>query len=148
MNTTFRQLNEGWNAEPNAPGPKVEWHGNDLRVSFLMNAFEFPVYCADDLGVITFTDCARYRMGNLNDEAWCRGEGRFSGITHRWGEFYEVRGDLRLDALPDDWKSRTREIEGRNHYLFYFRDEDFECDARGWKIEIIKAYKGEGPTPA
>lgn len=142
MSTTFHQLNSGWNADPNVPLPKAEWQGADLRLTFRVNAFQFHEYDLGDIGEITFTDCARYRMGSLNDEGWYRGQGRFAGITHEWGEFYEVRGDLRLGALPEDWETRTPDVAGRNHYLFYFRDEDFECDAQGWKIKIIKADKG------
>ncbi len=148
MNTTFHQLNDGWNAEPNAPYPKVEWRGDDLRVTFLMNPFQFPEYTEDDIGEIIFTDCSRYRMGTLNDEGWYRGQGRFTGIRHQWGEFYEVRGDLRLDSLPDDWNTRTSDIDNRKHYLFYFRDEDFECDAQGWKLNIIKAEQGACTQPS
>jgi hypothetical protein len=25
-----------------------------------------------------------------------------------------------------------------HHYLFYFRDETFECDADGWRFQIIR----------
>jgi hypothetical protein len=39
--TTFRKLSEGWNAEPNAPDPRVKVEGRDVVVSFLMNPFGF-----------------------------------------------------------------------------------------------------------
>lgn len=139
MSTAFRQLNEGWNAEPNAPDPKVEWQDGDLRLSFWMNSFQFSIYNEDDIGEVIFNDCSRYRLGPLNDEGWYRKQGRFSDICHQWGEFYEVSGDLRLDAVPNDWNTRVSEAGDRNHYLFYFRDEDFECDARGWTFNIVKA---------
>ncbi len=144
MSTTFHQLNNSWNAEPNAPDPKVEWRDTDLRLTFWMNAFRFPDYNEDDIGEIIFKDCSRYRIGILNDEGWYRKQGRFTGVHHRWGEFYEVRGDLRLDAVPNDWSIRTPDVAGRNHYLFYFRDEDFECDARDWTLNIIKAEQASG----
>lgn len=138
MSTTFHQQNEAWNAEPNSPEPKAEWRGIDLRVTFLMNAFRFPDYAEGDVGEITFEDCSRYRIGTLNDEGWYRGRGRFAGVPHQWGEFYEVRGDLRLDAVPEDWIVRVPESGDRSHYLFYFRDGDFECDARSWTLRIIR----------
>ncbi len=134
----FRQLNHGWNAEPNAPNPETEWCGNDLRLKFHMNPFQFPEFDEDDMGVITFKECARFRFGTLNDEGWFRGQGRFTDIHHQWGEFYEIRGDLRLDALPNDWEYRAPSA-GLNHYLFYFRDEDFECDAREWTLEVVRS---------
>jgi hypothetical protein len=131
----FRQLNHGWNAEPNAPNPETEWHGKDLNLKFHMNCFQFLEFGEDDVGVITFKECARFRFGSLNDDAWFRGQGRFSDVHHQWGEFYEVYGDLRLGALPNDWKCRAPTV-GLNHYLFYFRDTDFECDAREWELEV------------
>jgi len=58
--TTFRQLNDGWNAEPNAPEPKVAVDGRDVVVSFLMNPFRFPQLSAEDVGRLRFTSCQRY----------------------------------------------------------------------------------------
>ncbi len=149
MSTSFHKLNDGWNAEPNDPNPKVKWFGEDLYVTFFMNPFQFSDCNEGDIGQIIFTDCARYRMGTLNDEGWYRGQGRFTGIRHHWGQFYEVQGDLKLVELPDDWETRTPNIADRKHYLFYFRDEDFECDACGWTLNIIKkehASKHKPPT--
>ncbi len=34
---TFRKLNEGWSAEPNAPLPEVVVEGSDLVLSFCLN---------------------------------------------------------------------------------------------------------------
>ena len=147
MRTTFHQLNNGWNAEPNAPDPKIEWLGENLRVTFFMNPFQFADYREGDIGEILFEDCSRYRMGTLNDEGWHRGQGRFRRVQHQWGEFYEVRGDLRLDSSPDDWHLRTQGDGDRHHYLFYFRDGDFECDARTWDLSVIKAEAEQVDVP-
>lgn len=138
LKTTFTQLNHGWNAEPNAPEPKAEWRGNDLCLTFRLNAFQFPKYQEGDMGEIIFFDCSRYRFGTLNDEGWYRKQGRFCDVMHQWGEFYRVEGDLRLDRLPDDWKTRDPSATDRQHFLFYFRDEDFECDARDWELKVVK----------
>lgn len=138
MSILFTQLNHGWNAEPNAPEVSVSWDGVDLVLRFLMNPFQFPEYSEDEIGKVTFLECSRYRLGTLNDEGWHRGQGRFADVNHRWGEFYEVTGNLRLDRLPDDWEVRIHEPADRRHFLFYFRDEDFECDARDWRFEVFK----------
>ena len=134
--TTFRQLNEGWNAEPNAPEPKVAVDGRDVVVSFLMNPFHFPQFSADDVGKLRFVSCQRYRLGSTNDEGWLRGQCRFSKIAPRWGEFYEVAGDLRLAECPDDWIDLSNSNEPTRHFLFYFRDGTFECDASGWRFDV------------
>ena len=139
MSTTFHKLNYGWNAEPNSPEPKAQWSGGNLLVTFLLNPFLYPEFREEDQGQLTFADCSRYRFGRLNDEGWYRGQSRFGGAPHDWGEFYEVRGDLRLGAVPNDWQVRVEPVADRTHFLFYFRDEDFECDAQNWSFSVIKA---------
>ena len=53
-----------------------------------------------------------------------------SASAPAWGEFYEVHGDLKLESSPNDWVVLSPEphIPAR-HFLFYLRDETFECDA-------------------
>lgn len=139
MSIIFQRLNSGWNAEPNAPDPQTEWHGNSLRLRFLLNAFQFPEFDEDDRGEIVFADCSRFRIGKLNDEGWYRGQGRFGRDGHRWGEFYEVFEGLELATSPDDWIIRSPDSSELLHFLFYFRDQDFECLARRWTLNVIKA---------
>ncbi len=145
MSTTFTQLNDNWNAEPNAPDPKVRWEGGNLHLSFYMNPFQFPEFEEGEIREIIFTDCARYRIGCVNDEGWYRGQCRFSKIVPSWGEFYEVGGDIRLNQIPDDWISIGATTEGLKHFLFYFRDKEFECDARDWSLTTTIATKRSGP---
>jgi hypothetical protein len=58
-----------------------------------------------------------------------------------WGEFYEVTGDLRLERLPSDsWVCLADPPSNdTRHFLFYFKDETFECDASGWSFTILPA---------
>ena len=137
--TKFRQLNDGWNAEPNAPNPRVVVGGGDVEVTFLMSSFQFPRFRQGDVGRLRFLSCWRYRLGATNDEGWHRGQCRFSKRAPRWGEFYEVDGDLRLEECPQDWVEVGTAREISRHFLFYFRDETFECDASEWSFEILKA---------
>ena len=137
--TTFRQLNYGWNAEPNAPDPRVVAEGADVVVSFLMNPYLFPQFDVDDVGRLRFTSCRRYRLGSTNDEGWYRGQCRFSKTSPRWGEFYEVGGDLRLAECPNDWVEIGPAGEDTHHFLFYFRDSTFECEATNWSLEVLRA---------
>ena len=142
--TTFRQLNEGWNADPNDPDPKVTVNGPDVVVSFRMNLFLFPQFTADDVGQLRFAACQRYRLGATNDEGWYRGQCRFSKLAPQWGEFYEVNGDLRLTKCPDDWVTLGRAQTSSRHFLFYFRDGTFECDASEWTFEVATAEPDAG----
>jgi len=133
MGTKFTQLNHGWNAEPNAPEMAVNVEGTTLTLSFLANPWQFPEFVEGQIIRLRFTDVSRYAIGHVNDEGWYRGQCRFSKLAPRWGEFYEVSGDLRLDQLAADWHV-VSETPANNlrHFLFYFRDENFECDAASW----------------
>jgi hypothetical protein len=90
---------------------------------------------------LTFSDCWRYRLDRTNDEGWWRGQCRFSRRAPDWGEFYEVAGDLRLERLPiDAWTVIGEQAtETTRHFLFYFKDETFECDALGWRFKVPAA---------
>ncbi len=130
MNPTFEQINKGWNAEPNAPEPRIEVTGNDLLLTFFVNAFQFEEFEEEELGILRFVDCERYRLGSTNDEGWYRGQCRFSKLAPSWGEFYLVSGDNALLNAPTDWKILKPDSGTGKHFLFYFRDETFECVAK------------------
>jgi hypothetical protein len=147
MSTFFKQLNDGWNADPNAPEPKARWDGEDLHLSFRPGFYE-PGKMVGIVTGITFLQCARFRFGSVNDEGWYRGQCRFGRAAHSWGEFYEVSGDLLLDQVLGDWNSRAEPTQGAKHYLFYFRDEEFECDAEGWHFTKREGENGGGGQPA
>jgi hypothetical protein len=135
---SFRKLNDGWNAEPNAPRPVVEVVHADVWLRFALNTFQFRGFTEGDIGILRFVGCARYRLGPTNDEGWYRGQCRYSKVAPAWGEFYEIAGsDPRRDE-PRDWIAVDTAAEpvGR-HFLFYFRDETFECLAADWHFEPI-----------
>lgn len=132
MTTEFLRLNDGWNAEPGDPDPTITVANTELVLSFYMNHRLFPDFREGDLGKIIFNNCSRYRLGLTNDEGWYQGQCRFSSLAPAWGEFYEIRGDLRLIECPDDWVKVGEPSQTNKHYLFYFKDETFECDADGW----------------
>lgn len=143
--TSFEKLNDGWNAEPGAPCPEVSFEGQTLILTFYLNPWIFSDTKLGDVGELRFESCWRYRLGGTNDEGWWLRQCRFSLLAPGWGEFYEVRGDLRLDRLPADaWTltgSPPAEATSR-HFLFYFKDDTFECDAEGWSFRAIPAVDG------
>jgi hypothetical protein len=102
-----------------------------------MNHMMFPAFEEDSVGALLFRNCSRYRLGSSNDEGWYRGQCRFSGVAPSWGEFYEVTGDLRLDAIPDDWINLRPQSPLARHFLFYLRDETFECTADDWSFFMM-----------
>ena len=136
MVAAFIRLNEGWNAEPNAPNENVRIDGNDLILQFRLNPFQFEGFDENDNGILRFTNCSRFRLGVTNDEGWYRGECRFSRLAPSWGEFYAVLNDPSSIAGPDDWVEMPLSIlQSGTHFLFYFRDRTFECVAENCAIE-------------
>ena len=84
MATQFRKLNDGWNAEPNAPDPTVQVDGRDVVLTFLANPFQFPRFAEDQRLRLRFTGGRKYRLGSTNDEGWYRGQCR-SAAKHPHG---------------------------------------------------------------
>lgn len=130
----FRQLNTGWNADPNVPEPSVAVAGRDALLRFDLNAFQFSDFREGDVGLIRFEGCRCYRLGNTNDEGWYRGQCRYSKVAPAWGEFYELIGPDDLANQPKDWVNLASQHAER-HFLFYFKDSTFECFAADWMFE-------------
>ena len=109
--------------------------GSNLILEFGVNAYAFENFTEGEVVTLTFSDCWRYRLGPTNDEGWYRSQCRFSHSALAWGEFYEVSGELLMDQAPKDWVILNPEPpHPTKHYLFYLRDESFECDASGWSF--------------
>ena len=132
----YTRLNVGWNAEPNAPEAKVSVDGDAVRLTFALNAFEFPVFTDGQRAMLTFSRCTRYRLGAPNDEGWYRGQHGFRNAPPPWGEFYELGAVARID--PGDWRAGPAGPGGggTRHFLFYLRDATFECVAADWSLEV------------
>ena len=139
-NPAFTKLNDGWNADPNAPEPRVRAEGADVGLMFRLNTFRFPQTPKNNAGVLRFHDCSRHRLGPTNDEGWYRGQCRYSAVAPKWGEFYEIVGDDALRDAPADWVKADG--SGARHFLFYLRDHTFEAIAAQWSFEM------RGPEPA
>ena len=134
--TRFFRLNIDWNAEPNGPEPEVRIEGNDLILEFDLNPWQYPRFAEGQRGRLVFRQAWRYHMAGTNDEGFLRGQCRFSKLAPGWGEFYEVDGDLLLAECEAEWIHVVAEPPSDlRHFLFYFRDEAFECDARDWSFE-------------
>lgn len=141
MRTIFKQLNVGWNADPNDPRPQIEVTQGMLVLTFCVNPYQFPQFQEDEIASLTFHNCSTYRLGPTNDEGWYRGQCRFTGIAPHWGEFYEISGDSLLEKCPKDWIETGVGNTSLNHFLFYFRDETFECFAESYNLSEQAANK-------
>jgi hypothetical protein len=63
-----------------------------------------------------------------------------SKIAPAWGQFYEVSGDLMDDVPSLEWKLLGHPARSTSkHFLFYLRDETFECDASDFNLSFESA---------
>jgi hypothetical protein len=136
---TFAQQNLNWNADPNVPNPIAHVEGADVLLKFFLNSSIYDAFSEGDAGVLRFRDVERYRLGGTNDEGWYLGQCRFSAVAPAWGEFYKITGNDALLQQPTDWKRISQYQQHAQHFLFYFRDETFECRCRDWIFEQIEA---------
>lgn len=71
----FRQLNYGWNADPNGPEPQVRATGSTVELSVWLNGLVWPAD-AGMAGRLRFGGCARWRFGPTNEHGWHSGRCR------------------------------------------------------------------------
>ncbi|MEQ1406567.1 hypothetical protein ABK249_16675 [Neorhizobium sp. Rsf11] len=134
----FIRLNTDWNAQPNVPLPEILTNGTALELRILLTAPRQRDEESDAIK-LTFYDCRTWRLGSPNDEGWYRGQCRYGSLAPEWGHFYEIAGEDPLRDQPDDWQTMPLPGKGKRHYLFYLRDETFECIADRWMLMPIRA---------
>lgn len=134
----FEQLNVGWNAEPNAPELSISVNEADVIIEFYLNAFVYEEFSEEDKAKITFHNCLQYRCGAPNDEGFFQyGKSRYKKHGVKWGEFYLVHNSDWEENFPNPIK--VCDVNNPlQHFLFYFRDETFECIASSYSIEFCK----------
>lgn len=130
---TFKRLNESWNAEPNAPNEKVAASGSAVRLTFCLNPWAHAAE-EEETGCLTFHQCTMWRLGPTNDEGWFAGQCRYSKAAPDWGEFYELVGEDDHRFEPADWHKIAPLTAEQRHFLFYLRDNTFECFATEWRF--------------
>ncbi len=136
----FIKLNENWNADPNAPIPTIEVNGANLKLTFYLNVFIFHEFNENDLGVLEFYNCRQYRMGSPNDEGfYVHNQSRYKKHGVEWGEFYLVQdSDWEFNFPQPIYVDTTLNMDKLKHYLFYFRDDTFECVSESYSFKVIK----------
>lgn len=136
---TFERLNVDWNAEPNAPNVKIDVHKHDVVLEFYLNPFEYDNFSEGDKAKIAFRNCFQYRFGFPSDEGfYIYNQSRFKKYGVNWGEFYLVHNSDWKEDFPNPLVVGGQG-ENMKHYLFYFKDDTFECIAEKYDIEFITA---------
>lgn len=138
LGTNFRKLNDGWDAEGGDPEPNLRTSESGLTLTFFLSSSIDHQFREYDRGEIFFPNCWRYRLGYPNDEGWHMGHCRFRCWAIVWGDFYEVTGDLLDDGVEDWVLVKPAPPEPSRHFLFYFKDETFECDADSWSFRALR----------
>jgi hypothetical protein len=100
MNWT--KLNTTFDAEPNAPHPRVVVSGSNVAVRFFLNPFIWDDVEDNDEATLTFHGVLMYRLGSTNDEGFYRGQCRFSNTGIAWGDFYELQESDWQYSFPED----------------------------------------------
>jgi len=113
----------------------IELRGEDLVLKFFVNPFQFHDFKEEEVGLLRFVRCERYRLGSTDDVGRRLGRCRFSTLAPKWGEFYMVEGDAALLEAPGGWQLVPLPSGDGRHFLFYFRDNTFECVAERCMIE-------------
>ena len=139
MNIEFEQLNIDWNADPNVPEVSITVSGNDVEVSFFLNAFQSGSCSENDKAKLVFHDCLQYRYGSPNDEGfYTYNQSRFKNLGVKWGEFYLVHNSDWEKVFPDCVHVSEQALDGLKHFLFYFKDGTFECISKEYELLIEK----------
>ena len=136
----WTKLNTTFDADPNSPRPRVTVAGDRVTIEFFLNSFIWNDVQPDDKATLTFTGAFVYRLGSTNDEGFYRGQCRFSESGIGWGDFYELHDSRWQQGFPADKVVLAVPgvvPTGMKHYLYYFRDETFECVAQNYEFQRI-----------
>lgn len=68
MDTCFVKINDGSNAELNAPASTASQSDEGVIFEFALDAFRYNKVAEGDRGRLIFRRCWRYRLGSTNDE--------------------------------------------------------------------------------
>jgi hypothetical protein len=73
----------------------------------------------------------------MNDEGYILGQYRYKDIDLPWGEFYQLFSSWETDfPLRCSTLVKTTDKTSLNHYIFFFKDNTFECVAKNFILEF------------
>jgi len=131
----YIQITTEWNADPVSPEIELNVDGTDLIMDIYLNHFVFDNYKEGDKAKIRFKNCAEYSLNTCNDEGYYYGQYRMNPNQLPWGEFYEIKSGLDRN-MPNPRVTITNENLDRKHFVFFFKDETFECLASEYELKF------------
>lgn len=132
----FIQLSNNWNAHPVSPEVNLQIVGKNLIMEIYLNHYMFDSFVKGDKARITFENSYKYSLNSCNDEGYYYGQYRINWNQLEWGEFYEIISGLDR-KLPKPIVQLSDDSDNKRHFLFFFKDETFECLADNYKVEFI-----------
>lgn len=131
----FVKISDNWNADPVSPEVNLQIVEEDLVMDVFLNYFAFDNYSKGDKAKIVFINCSKYSLNTNNDEGYYLGQYRTNPSELPWGEFYEIKGGLN-SSFPEPVVELSNDLNNKRHFIFFFKDETFECLANDYKIEF------------
>ena len=134
---TYTQFTIDWNADPNSPDVELVVDGTSVIIDFFVNYFIYDNFNKGDKAKITFFNCHKYSFNSMNDEGYFMGQYRYKYNDLPWGEFYRLDTDWETD-FPSKQIILTETVDKKklNHYIFFFKDNTFECVAENYQLEF------------
>jgi hypothetical protein len=134
----FTKLNQNWNADPNAPEVTLLVNGKNVVLEFFLNSFIFGNVAEEDKGRLTFINCHKFSWNTMNDEGYYMGQYRYKHSELPWGDFYFLDTNWQLD-FPESFEilNPAPDFTKQKHYIFFLRDNTFECVAENFNFEYI-----------
>ena len=136
----WKKLNYDYDAEPNGPSAHVSVANRNLDLDFFLNHYLWPNLRPEARGRLTFNEVWQYRLGSTNDEGFYRGQCRYSASGIPWGDFYELYDSDWRNTFPNDRICVASDLMNDHelrHFLFYLRDETFECIAKAYSFTML-----------
>ncbi|GAL63185.1 hypothetical protein JCM19300_1207 [Algibacter lectus] len=131
----YIQISNDWNADPVSPEIELKVDGIHLIMDIYLNHFRFDKYQAGDKVKIRFKNCSEYSLNTCNDEGYFYGQYRTNHNELPWGEFYEIKSGLDKE-LPNPIEKIQTSNSDRKHFIFFFKDETFECLASDYYLDF------------
>lgn len=140
----YKQLNDNWNADPNAPKPILTINHKTVHLEFYLNAFLYEQYDEGQKAILTFYNVYKISFNFMNDEGYFNGQYRYTNGVLPWGEFYEISTNWDKD-FPDFniiyLSTHIEKKEEYKHYIFFMKDNTFECIAKSHSIKLLTTKK-------
>lgn len=130
-------LTTDWNADPNAPEVELVVEGSSVTLNFFVNCFIYEKFKEGDKAKLTFINCLKYSFNSMNDEGYYMGQYRYKYTDLPWGEFYKLDTNWETDfPARHTILADITDKSNLNHYIFFFKDNTFECIAENYHLEF------------